>query len=786
MKYGFILKMVLRGWWRNKVFFLIAVISLSIGLAGTNLLLTYFIHDYFIERDNPDKERIFCLRQDNPFDDGQKVTYASVEAASDVQKKIPGVESFMQVQDYRDSAFSYKGHTYFGLDMIGADSMLLDFFPLRVLSGDLKQALTTPNKIAIRESVVKRIFGKEDPLGKMIERVTDGKAESYEIVAVWAEQTQSLLKYDLLINKTAECWGGATFLKLLPNVSAEQVEKAIRADKSIQTLVPDRTQYYVDSLSDLYFVQSQGTSQQQLPFIQQSQVQLLYIGLLAAILILVIACCNYTNMNLSRLMQQLKMIHVEKLMGGTLREIRMQLLGDVVLTVVISFLLSLLIIADVLPVFNTILKSRMTFAFFFSGQVLPLLLGFLLVMALVPAWYASRRLMRWSYSEYKMVSTGKGKHVLMAVLVVVQFAISCGLVLATCIGEKQQRMILQQASHYEGLIEMGDMFSPPAAPLKAELEKRVPGIESISLSLGSVLNSPIRELQIPQPDGTEKRTYMLTLYSDSSFLKTMHIRQLTGHSPARLQQEYAYPVLVNESFVRQLVPAGVDPIGRPLQEFDTYADSLYVIGGTVEDFPINSLEKEITPITIHLPASSALGNANVLHIKLRLEDKEETIRQIAQIWEEINTKQAFQYVDMHTLFMERNARFVSFAQVITVYAVIGLLLTLFGLFGITWYATRQRIREISIRKIHGASRWQIVWLLNKPFMVYAVIAYLIALPITYGLLSNWLEQFAYHVSFSILDWLLPFLVIWLVSVITVGIQAYVLMKVDPVKCLKVE
>ena len=214
--------------------------------------------------------------------------------------------------------------------------------------------------------------------------------------------------------------------------------------------------------------------------------------------------------------------------------------------------------------------------------------------------------------------------------------------------------------------------------------------------------------------------------------------------------------------------------------------SLYVIGGTVEDFPINSLEKEITPITIHLPASSALGNANVLHIKLRPEDKEETIRQIAQIWEEINTKQAFQYMDMHALFMERNARFVSFAQVITVYAVIGLLLTLFGLFGITWYATRQRIREISIRKIHGASRWQIVWLLNKPFMVYVVIAYLIALPITYGLLSNWLEQFAYHVSFSILDWLLPFLVIWLVSVITVGIQAYVLMKVDPVKCLKVE
>ena len=205
----------------------------------------------------------------------------------------------------------YKGETYSYLEMIGADSTLPTFFPVEVISGDLKDALTSPNKIAIRESVVKRIFGKEDPLGKTLETESDGKKTAYEVVAVMAEQTQSLLKYDVLTSKTADYWGGATFLKLLPHVSAEQVEMAIRADKSIQTMMPDRTQYYVDSLSDLYFVQSQGTSQQQLPFIQQSQVQLLYIGLLAAILILVIACCNYTNMNLSRLMQQLKMIHVE-------------------------------------------------------------------------------------------------------------------------------------------------------------------------------------------------------------------------------------------------------------------------------------------------------------------------------------------------------------------------------------------------------------------------------------------------------------------------------------------
>lgn len=152
----------------------------------------------------------------------------------------------------------------------------------------------------------------------------------------------------------------------------------------------------------------------------------------------------------------------------------------------------------------------------------------------------------------------------------------------------------------------------------------------------------------------------------------------------------------------------------------------------------------------------------------------------------MNNDGVFRYTDMHRLFMERNSKVVKFTQILTFYTIIGLLLTLFGLFGISWYATRQRVREISIRKLHGASRWQILWLLNKPFSTYSVIAYLVALPLTYYWLTDWFTQFAYHVSFGVIDFILPFVVIWVVAVVSIGIQAYFLFKIDPIESMKVE
>lgn len=782
------LKMILRSWWRNKVFFLVSVASLALGLACTNLLMTYFVHEHGLEGSNPDRNRIVFLRQDDPMNEGKRVAYAAADIPQRLKDSYAEVEDYLRLGKLDMLSCKVDGRKVDGnLILLSADTTLTRFFDYRTAQGSLEQVLHRPDQVALSAACARRLFGGGEAFGRHIEVQSESRGrQTYQVAAVLEERGQSLLQFDMLTAQTSDYWGGPTLLKLSPGADAVRLADKINADQ-VPTLMPGQTKYHLDPLEAVCFTTPDDASQQTLDYISQTPVQTLYISLLAAVLILVIACCNYTNMSLSRLLQQLRMIHVEKLMGGTLRSIRLQLFGDAFLTVVLAFILSMLLVNDCLAMFNGLLGSRLTMGFFFSSRMLPWLLVFVLVMSVVPAWYISRRLSRLSFSQYRTLYGGRRKQRFVAVLVTVQFAISIGLLLATLTARRQMRLTERQADRYADCIEIGDGFGAPLAPLKAELEKRVQGIESVTLSNGPVLNAWIRQLTVKRPDGSEVHTNLLALEGDTSLLHTLRMEQLNGERPARLLEQMARPVLVNESFVRQLVPAGTDPVGRSLREFDAEADdSLAVVAGVIRDFSVNSLEEAVTPLVVSLLSESGLQKAACLQIRLRPESRTEALQQIESVWDEINPGQPFRYTDMHREFMERNEKVLSLSHLLTFYALIGLLLTGFGLFGIAWYATRQRIREISIRKVHGATRGQIIWLLNKPFCLYAAVAYVLAMPVAWWLMQRWLEQFAYRAPLSVGIFVWPLVVVWGVSAFIVCLQGWMLSRVKAVEAMKNE
>lgn len=782
------LKMILRSWWRNKVFFLVSVASLALGLACTNLLMTYFVHEHGLEGSNPDRDRIVFLRQDDPMNEGKRVAYAAADIPQRLKDSYAEVEDYLRLGKLDMLSCKVDGQKVDGsLILLSADTTLTRFFDYRTVQGSLEQVLHRPDQVALSAACARKLFGGGEAFGRHIEVQSESRGrQTYQVAAVLEERGQSLLRFDMLTAQTSDYWGGPTLLKLSPGADAVRLADKINADQ-VPTLMPGQTKYHLDPLEAVCFTTPDDASQQTLDYISQTPVQTLYISLLAAVLILVIACCNYTNMSLSRLLQQLRMIHVEKLMGGTLRSIRLQLFGDAFLTVVLAFILSILLVNDCLAVFNGLLGSRLTMGFFFSSRMLPWLLVFVLVMSVVPAWYISRRLSRLSFSQYRTLYGGRRKQRFVAVLVTVQFAISIGLLLATLTARRQMRLTERQADRYADCIEIGDGFGAPLAPLKAELEKRVQGIESVTLSNGPVLNAWIRQLTVKRPDGGEVHTNLLALEGDTSLLHTLRMEQLSGERPARLLEQMARPVLVNESFVRQLVPAGTDPVGRSLREFDAEADdSLAVVAGVVRDFSVNSLEEAVTPLVVSLLSESGLQKAACLQIRLRPESRTEALQQIESVWDEMNPGQPFQYTDMHRDFMERNGKVLSLSRILTFYALVGLLLTGFGLFGIAWYATRQRIREISIRKVHGATRRQIIWLLNKPFYLYAAVAYVLAMPVAWWLMQRWLEQFAYRAPLSVGIFVWPLVVVWGVSALIVCLQGWMLSRVKAVEAMKNE
>lgn len=782
------LKMILRSWWRNKVFFLVSVASLALGLACTNLLMTYFVHEHGLEGSNPDRDRIVFLRQDDPMNEGKRVAYAAADIPQRLKDSYAEVEDYLRLGKSDMLTCKVDGRKVDGnLILLSADTTLTRFFDYRTAQGSLEQVLHRPDQVALSAACARKLFGGGEAFGRHIEVQSESRGrQTYQVAVVLEERGQSLLRFDMLTAQTSDYWGGPTLLKLSPGADAVRLADKINADQ-VPTLMPGQTKYHLDPLEAVCFTTPDDASQQTLDYISQTPVQTLYISLLAAVLILVIACCNYTNMSLSRLLQQLRMIHVEKLMGGTLRSIRLQLFGDAFLTVVLAFILSMLLVNDCLAVFNGLLGSRLTMGFFFSSRMLPWLLVFVLVMSVVPAWYISRRLSRLSFSQYRTLYGGRRKQRFVAVLVTVQFAISIGLLLATLTARRQMRLTERQADRYADCIEIGDGFGAPLAPLKAELEKRVQGIESVTLSNGPVLNAWIRQLTVKRPDGSEVHTNLLALEGDTSLLHTLRMEQLSGERPARLLEQMARPVLVNESFVRQLVPADTDPVGRLLREFDAEADdSLAVVAGVIRDFSVNSLEEAVTPLVVSLLSESGLQKAACLQIRLRPESRTEALQQIESVWDEMNPGQPFRYTDMHREFMERNEKVLSLSHLLTFYALIGLLLTGFGLFGIAWYATRQRIREISIRKVHGATRGQIIWLLNKPFCLYAAVAYVLAMPVAWWLMQRWLEQFAYRAPLSVGIFVWPLVVVWGVSALIVCLQGWMLSRVKAVEAMKNE
>ena len=784
------IKLIARSWWRNKMYFFISLFSLIIGLACTNLLATFFIHEYNIESTNPNRENIYILRQDSPMEEGELVTYVTALAGNQIKSNYAEVESILRMNILTSTHYEYDRNKVLDAMTIQVDSTLLHFFPYETKGVSLHEALTSPNKIALTETYAQKVFGGKNCIGEIIENISPkGERKSYQIVAVLKERPQSLLQFDMLTSIDDSFYGGATLLMLPEGTDKNALLQKIKDDK-VPTLMPGETNYYIHPIKEIYFASQSNSKQQQLPYIHQANVQLLYIALASALLVLIIACFNYSNLNLSRTLQQLKMIHIEKLMGAKLKEIRMQLFLDATLTVLVAFLLALLLINDILPWCNGLLSAHLSYQFFFSWQVLPVLLVFVLLLAVIPGIYISHRLSRQSISEYREQYMGQKRQRLVWALVTVQFILSLGLIYATIIAHSQMELIKNRASRYENMIEIGDMFSGPILqPFQQKLEQ-LEGVEAMTLSSNSILGGFLAQLSVKHPDGSVEMRARSYHHTESSFFTTLKIRLLEGMPPSEGLEKYGSPTYINENYAQWLGIKKSDIGVKRMKDItpeNTSSES--ILAGIIENYPTNSMDEQIhaQEITLYDNNSSYMSKVGkYLLIRLNPDKREETLRKIEDLWKETYSESQFIYIDTYQLFMDRNKEVMQLSNTLNTYSLIALLLTCFGLFGISWYAVRQRTREIAIRKVHGASTFGIVRLLNRPFFIQIVIAYVITMPVIWWLMQHWLEQFVYRAESTLGQFAWPLLVVGAVSFITVSLHTILASKSTPMESLKTE
>lgn len=777
------LKLVLRSWKRNKTFAIISILSLAVGIACTNLLITFVIHEYNIEAGNANKNRIVFMSQDSPMKRGEQVSFVSENIPVQLKEKYGEVEAFVRFGKNMHSSYKVGNVIYAPLNLVTTDASFTDFFPYEVKYGNLKEALSQPNKLALSEKMATKLFGKTSALGKTITMNAEEEPnDTYQVVAVVKDRVQSFITFDALTQNSPGFFGGTSLLLLKNKPDIAFFSAKVKKDK-IPTLQMDKGSYYFHTLQQSYF------SEYTHDYVNRRQPALLYIGLASALLILLIACSNYVNLNFSRVLQQVKMLHTEKLMGASNEYIRKQMFTDTFLTVFIAFLLSLLLMHDFLPAFNSIVSAQLTPSFFYNKQVFPVILAFVLLLSFVPAIYISSKLSKISGNDYKRFYTGKKKHLIVSGLVITQFAISTGLIVSSITVNKQLNLTHQHGARYHNMIEIGGMMANNSYihPLAGEL-KGITNITNICISNNSMLNSWIKQIITKSPDGSETYHSELQYRADPNFLKTMDIRLITGIEPEEACRKYLRPIYINQKFADLFVPKGTNPIGTPLNTYDTSfredTANISAIAGIVENFHTGSMEEEVNPATIML--STNTNNFPILYVRIGDKNYQETFNQVKTLWEKYNPGQYFSYQNMEEVYSERNRKTTELTNLLLMYSLISILLTCFGLFGMALYATEQRTKEIGIRKVNGASVWQILLLLNKQFIKWVLAAFIIITPVTVYLLNGWLEKFVYRTELSVCTYLFSVAVVLCISLLTVSWHSYRSARSNPVICLKNE
>ena len=774
-------KLILRNWWRNKTFTLISLISLTIGIAFINLLISFVVYEQGIEKKNPNHKRMVWTMQDMPSSPGEKVAYMRAGIPEQMKENYPEVEDYLQLNSFITKYIEVNNQRYDPIEIINVSSSFPSFFPFELQYGSW-DALHHPQAMVISQKQAVRLFGKEDVIGKQIIVCEGGsKADirkTYTIGAVTKSRQQSAITFDGLICSPETNWGGPTLLMMPEMCDLKQFEEKAKSDQ-IPTLAGG--QYYFIPLDNAL---SSHYQQQELSYWHYRKDNLLMVGLISALLLFLIAMFNYVNMSFSRLMQQVKILHTQKMMGAEPSDLRLQIFMDTMLTVLISFLLALPLMHDLLPLFNQVVDADFSSSFFYSSGFLPILILLVVLLAIVSGWMASSWIARSSGSEIRTFFIIK-RHRWVGGMVTLQFVISITLIIATITVERQVSLVKKHSARYKNLIEIGTVDSNQDLRDLETLIRNIRGVSDLSMGNMSLMNSWIMHGNLKRESGEELQTMILRLEGDERLIRLLGLQQLAGEPWETITDINPFSVFINQSFADRLQLPAKALIGEPLNKYFISADSVSVIAGVVEDFYFSSLEEKVMAVLLERVPPNVETMAT-MQIQLDGKENRETIAAIKKKWLKAYPNEHFTYTAIEDAFVKRNSKIFEMEALLQMYSLISILLTCFGLFGITFYAVRQRTKEIGIRKINGAQTWQILWLLMKPMFVWMTVGFEIAVPLAWWFIEKWLQQFVYRVDVSAGTIILALLLVACITFLTVGWHLWRISKANPVQSLKTE
>lgn len=789
------LKIGIRSILKYKGYAFINMSGLAIGIACCLLIFIYVKDELTYDRYHSNGDRIHRIYSKLNFG-GSEMTTSSVSMIGPrtFAEEIPEIETFTRVNGA--SAIVQHNDDYIDESrLLYADESIFKIFDFEVIEGGLNNALSGLNDIVITEEMAEKYFGNTAVVGELLKMRLGTEFESFKVAAVignhpanssfsfkmlmpWAkyESTQS----DVIINSWGSLSIGA-FVMLNPGVEASTV--AGKMEQVRIRLHPDSTSFTrrihsnLQPLADMHL----NTEINSGPGVSDTSDPVYsYVLSGIAFLILIIACINFTNLSVAQSLPRAKEMGVRKVVGAVKSQLATQFLLETFLMCTMAFIVGMMLAEFSMPLFGTLTEKQFQLSLFDDPLLLISAFSIVLLTAFISGFYPAFIVSRFNVVKcLKGSASINGKKYVTKGLVIVQFAIATILIIGALTMRGQINYMINKDLGYndQHLFKVyADDFRDDKGILelfKAKLAAN-PNIIGVGGSTGYGSASSLKK------DNGEEFFSGVT-YADQAYLDNKEIalvagRYLTNEKEVTIEgKDTLWNTMVNEAFVAE--QGWDDALGQRVED--------YKVVGVLKDYNFSSAKSEITPLMMYNFKTDA-SFANQVLVRFNPEYLPEMKQTLEVAWREFVPYYPFK----GELVSEANATLyedeVRWNKIISSASTLAILISCMGLLGLAHLATQQRTKEIGVRKVLGASIGQILLLLNSSFVKLILISILLAVPVAYFAINQWLDNFAAKVSISLWLFLLPGLIILTISFLTVTIQSLRHANMNPVKSLRYE
>lgn len=792
-------KIAWRNLWKNKVSSAINIIGLAIGMAACIVIMLFVSYERSF--DNFHGDNILRLNEVQKFPGmaaSQKVGLSMFPMAPALKAEYPEVKSFTRVKWDKKYQMTYGEKRVFVPQVLAVDPDFLKIFNFKTLKGEAQSAINNPNSIAITQETAQKLFGTEDPIGKVINHY-GGDTVKFTVTAVMENSPQnSQLQFDALYSlpgihqKWMDNWGGNwlnTYLKLAPGTDLKAFEAKMPAFLK-KHLKPEQTAYYQLFYLPLKDVHA-GSTDIGLDYLNFQKFDQKSTNLFAiiAIIVLVIACVNFMNLSTARSADRAKEVGIRKSIGANRPQLALQFLGETVLLSLLALVLAVVLVELALPFVNNLSLRDISLPIFTNPKfVIIILTGTILVgilSGIYPALFLS------SFQPVKVlkgsVESGKNKGTMRNVLVIGQFTSAVFLMIATVFVVKQLKFMQEKDPGFtrEQVVTVPmDKISGQKYPLfKNQLlaNTLIAGVTASQDQLGSHLdqsgatfqykNDPVRELGVTQ------------LIVDNDYMRLYKIKIIEGTDFSKDKSGNGREYIINESMAHELLKDHPKaPISTLIGQRFGF-DSLGVITGITKNFNFNSLHYKVENLLI---ANQSDWGLNTVSIKIKPGSSKQAINFIKATWKSINPDYPFEYQFLDDHFAEVYRADDQVSKIVGILAGLAILISCLGLFGLASFSAEKRIKEIGVRKVLGASVQSIVQLLSWHFVKLVIISNMIAWPLAWYAMNRWLRNFAYRIDIHWGTFVSVALLSVFIALITISFQSVKAAIAKPVKSLRSE